>query len=760
MISDEDRRERLTPTVVFRGALRSWKPRGDLAVDLEYTDAVGLKLARRGTDRQIPTRLVTVADFPTAPASAQTQPIPIIYGGHGWWTGACPVVYVGTLNLGAGAIHTWAVACHAVKAVTDIHLDDVRISAGWGTSWYSPWETGWPLATTYKDINGRRYTLIQGTGADADAVAAGSKKLTVNVQGVETVGDGTGALITQSFLQYLHFFRHFVLGTSDVIFSVDYQGGNWPTDPVEWEPGWCQIHAQSFVDAQAESARYIGGVGYEGQAYIGPTRRSVRDWLATWNTSLNCRLGLNRYHQWYCSVLPAALAAEDRAALPRLSDVEDVHQNSLSMQALDDEAVTRVTAYAFVLPKETSIYGGTETYADRVAEEDLGGEIGASLHMDFLASTPQTSGPKTTLLTASAEDVAKRWLGFRSGAPVYRVSFRTGLCAYETVDVGQLFRLTHFAGTTADGWTDRILWCEKVALDIDGREVEITALDVTHVYDGARTLEEIVTGGGTQSESGMTAPTGFAFSLITRTLGSSYYGDPGVTAYYKLVAVFDSGEESKPAIVGPVTTSTDDWAQRCVLLTWDAYPTAAQTNAAGTSVTPTAMRVYRASDAEFTTDLVKCDCTKYPLPEIPGNFATYNHSGSGTTYYYGIRQYYYLVGAGSMETESVESGDPPDLHCDWWEDAIVDQCGLPGVFDQIFYGRSDSGYQKVLEYGLFGWRNDFGTYPEENEDNYSVTPGVDIPLSATNAVGQAVTPNLYDRWPGQADAANNPWVSV
>jgi hypothetical protein len=40
MISDADRRAAATPTVVFRGALRSWKPRGDLAVDLEYTDAV------------------------------------------------------------------------------------------------------------------------------------------------------------------------------------------------------------------------------------------------------------------------------------------------------------------------------------------------------------------------------------------------------------------------------------------------------------------------------------------------------------------------------------------------------------------------------------------------------------------------------------------------------------------------------------------------------------------------------------------------
>ena len=480
MIADSDRRALNTPTVVFRGALRAWRPRGDLAVELEYTDAVGLKLARREKDRMLPTRTLTATDFPNIPAETLNRAVPIIYGSHERLTGACPVVYVGVFNHSGLNTHTWVVAGHACKGVTAIFLDGVEVSY---SAWYAFGLSTWPTSVGYVDVNGRRYTIIQGVGADADAVAAGTKTLTVNVDGVEVMGDGTAMLMTQSFLQYLHFFRQFVLDT--------YQGGNWPETPIEWESGWCQINAQSFVDAQAETVRYIGDVGYLGQAYIGPDTRTVRDWLAVWNTSLNCRLGLNRYHQWTVSVLPAALDTEALAALPRISDQQDVLRGSLSIDALDDEAITRATVRAYRVPAESDVFGGAETYVDTVAETDAGNEILAVVDLDFLSTSAQTT-PLPADLSASSEDVAKRWIGMRSAATLYRVTFDAGLCAYEAVDVGDLFRLTHFAGVSVDGWTDRILWCESIALDIDRRVATFTALDVTHVYEGARTLDELI----------------------------------------------------------------------------------------------------------------------------------------------------------------------------------------------------------------------------------------------------------------------------
>lgn len=484
MIADQDRRALGTPTVVFRGALRAWKPRGDLAVDLEFTDAVGLKLSRRQTDRVLPSRTLTATDFPNIPAASLNLPVPIIYGAHTRLTGACPVVYVGVFNNSGFNTHTWVVAGHACKRITGIFLDGV--DDGWAEFYAPSRPSGWPNSTPYNDINGRRYQLIQGIGPNADAAAAGTKTLTVNVEGIEVDGDGSAMLITQSFLQYLHFFRHFVLD--------NYQSGLWPETPIEWEPGWCQINAQSFEAAQNETVRYIGDVGYLGQAYVGPDARSVRDWLAVWNTSLNCRLGLNRYHQWSVAVLPAALDAEALAALPRISDTQDVLRGSLTLEALDNEAITRATVRAYAVPAASDLYSGAGTYVDTVAEDDAGNEIAADLDLDFMSAEPQTTELPTDL-SASSEDVAKRWIGIRSAAPLYRVTFEAGLCAYEAVDVGDLFRLTHFAGVNVAGWVDRIIWCEGVALDIDRRVATFTGLDVTHVYEGDRTLDQLVAPG-------------------------------------------------------------------------------------------------------------------------------------------------------------------------------------------------------------------------------------------------------------------------
>lgn len=759
MIADSDRRALATPAVVFRGALRSWKPRGDLAVDLEFTDVVGLKLARRGSDRQLPARSVTVADFPLAPGASQAKPVPVIYGTHAWWTGAVPVLYVGTLDLGLGQRDTWVVAGHACKAITALYVDGVE-DTNWGTGWFAPGQSGWPYATPYVDRNGRRYTLIQGQGPAASACAAGTSSLTLNVQGVESAGDGSGLLLEQSFLQYLHFFKHFVL--------QDYTGGAWPTDPLLWEAGWCQINEQSFVEAQAESARWVTSPGYVGQAYIGPERRSVRDWLAAWNTSLSCRLGLNRFHQWVVAMLPGALESDALEALPSITDAEDIHRGTFDLEALDDEAITRATVSAYRVPALDGDYGGSETYVDSAAEADAGDELAADLPLEFLAPTPQVSGPLPTLLSASASDVATRWIAFRTGGLIYRVRFRAGLCAWESLDVGQLFRLTHFAGASADGWTDRICWCETVALDIDARAVAITALDVTHAYVGGRTLELLTQPAAPPapgdpppeappigSTSGMAAPTGGASALIDATLGSADFGEPGTTCYYKIVAVFDTGEESKPLVVGPVTTDGDGGTtiRKRVHVTWNAYPIGAQQNAAGATVTPVGMRIYRCDAADFMGDVQQCDLTKYPVPEAPGNLTLDSEHPGGTTLYYTVSHYYYLVGEGpKAEVASTTSDGTVEVEVDWWDDPLMDQVGTPGVFEAAVYGRTDADGDAYLDSGVMGWYADDGSDSEKSGSPWAaVTPGADLPLSATS---------FYDQWPGKQDTADNPWVSL
>ena len=269
----------------------------------------------------------------------------------------------------------------------------------------------------------------------------------------------------------------------------------------------------------------------------------------------------------------------------------------------------------------------------------------------------------------------------------------------------------------------------------------------------------------------MMAPLGFAGALIDAAEGSAYYGEPGTTEYYKLVAVFDSGEESKPATIGPIVTDGDGGTltRKRVHLTWDAYPTTAQTSPSGASVTPTAMRVYRSALSDFSVSQ-KMDRELYPVPEEPGDFRCTGSSGSGTDYIYRVYQYYYLSGRSPDGTEiTVNSGalpDDVDVSLAWIADPAVDQVnrGTPdtyadGVMVAQVFGRDDSdghgGPGRYLSVGLYGSYHDDGRDTQKGGGGIEPFPaaptGVDIPVTGTS---------LYDQWPGKQDVADNPWVTV
>ena len=74
----------------------------------------------------------------------------------------------------------------------------------YGVTWFAPDHAGWIYPTKYVDINGRRYTLIFTT------VEPLPDKVFVDVDGIETAGDGTGALIRSIVDQRLHFMVNFI----------------------------------------------------------------------------------------------------------------------------------------------------------------------------------------------------------------------------------------------------------------------------------------------------------------------------------------------------------------------------------------------------------------------------------------------------------------------------------------------------------------------------------------------------------------------
>jgi hypothetical protein len=150
----------------------------------------------------------------------------------------------------------------------------------------------------------------------------------------------------------------------------------------------------------------------------------------------------------------------------------------------------------------------------------------------------------------------------------------------------------------------------------------------------------------------------------------------------------------------------------------------------------------------------KCVLSNYPTPEAPGNLNFDNKSGQVTNdYYYGASAWYYLVGEGAKTTiELVKSAATAWVEVDYWEDPLIDQFGGTGIFETAVWGRTDSDGDAYLDSGWMGWYTDDGSDIEKFGSPWAaVTPGADLPLSATS---------FYDMWPGKADEADNPWESV
>jgi hypothetical protein len=121
---------------------------------------------------------------------------------------------------------------------------------------------------TRVEVGGNLFTLIDwtvaGKPAQADAV-------TCDVEGFETVGDGSGSTITNPVAQLRHWLTNFVFGS--------YRRGLWTSSSSK-------IDSASWSEAETFASVYA----FEGSMYIGGTRdlRSAEDVVRTWMGSWLC----------------------------------------------------------------------------------------------------------------------------------------------------------------------------------------------------------------------------------------------------------------------------------------------------------------------------------------------------------------------------------------------------------------------------------------------------------------------------------------
>lgn len=505
-----------TPYTVFVGPPIDAQPRGPLALEVTLGDIVSQRLI---TDQhQLPWRIIRdcgLLDPSDAPPFTFAidenldleTPEPIIYGDHRRIPDVDPAspngfeytpTLLGIETRGSGDWYVWLVAGHAVADIPDVNVVDAdgvhtSVVADEGTDWLIPHYAGHlaEFGADYRDIRSwsygvdRRYSLIYGKvgSTDPDAVFAGTVTLTCFVDGVEAVGDGSSAVITDRLMQYKHFLINFVANAG----PASYQSGPWLTNPT-WDlfDGPVEIVEEStFTDAAAiavERAPAPPGspppyaAGYIGAAIIGAKagdRASVKRWIADWNRSCAVRFGINHFGQMRVVMLHPTQAIKDAA--PLYIDQYEMLQGSFGTEILWRDQANRVPFRADY-EHRTGVWK-TADFADagdsirdygreilgQIREYPFAPGITMAWHLAYLESQVVKHPPRIISFDAPVgPDYLNQSLGY--------------------LDLGDYIRYTHYAevGAASEIRLAQIIWHQ---VQSGTRRVKVLALDCEDLID-------------------------------------------------------------------------------------------------------------------------------------------------------------------------------------------------------------------------------------------------------------------------------------
>lgn len=278
--------------VLARGLVTEYTPNSGDRFTWSFTcdDFLTAELTGLNLETMIPKRVIQTTQFADCPAANLGRPEPIIFGSIQTVGGHIPTIYVGTEVISSTTWYRFLVAGHAMKAINDLYVGpSVLVTSGqYGVDFLAPGKPNWPFGTNYRDIAGRRYTLVYARGPNGDNAVNGTAPIYIAGQGIETVGDSSGTLITAIAHQYRHFLIQFVF--------QDWQTGAWLSNPV-WSPAHPtvnRVNSVSFDDLKFMHEGQLGG-GYIGAGICGAAAQQiVLEVIAEWNVSCDCFSGFNR----------------------------------------------------------------------------------------------------------------------------------------------------------------------------------------------------------------------------------------------------------------------------------------------------------------------------------------------------------------------------------------------------------------------------------------------------------------------------------
>ena len=453
------------------------------AIAIEYTGTASdyIDVAQ---DNTAPTHAGVKYNFTGAWASDTPDLIFYLFtASAGWYTALAWTTGLDALGvLPDGLWHKFLVAGHACKSIDSWYVGGIRqptfsaqgdpdTEAYFLIPGYSAYDNAFGTNVTTETINGRLYTVCYvkeggNSPIDVESIRNGSTPFSLNVQGIEDVGNGTGTVISRSFDIYKHAMQNWVFG--------DYQAGAWLSTPTFPDSeGVLLMREESFSEASALSARRVGG-GYVGAGGFGLDGNfmSVREAVRVLNVSCDCDSGLNRLCQFFVSMTDDAAAV--LTASPVFVDADDVKRGSFSV---DDDFANHFNVVPFAYAKD--YVSGSKTPWRGVDEARDQASIDG--YEDTLTMPVQELGFVRDQVTAS--DIAHRKL-LRHKDPPRRVQFTTPVQGYNA-ELGDVRLLSHYEGVGATGWSRQPLRVHRHAANLNDDTVQFECYDLSRLFESA-----------------------------------------------------------------------------------------------------------------------------------------------------------------------------------------------------------------------------------------------------------------------------------
>lgn len=421
--------------------------------------------------------------------------------GLDWFTEATPTTSTVDFNTGKGAITPiWVgpyvlagtvyqaglLARGAIKNLEAGYVNGVEVDLttdpNWGTYKNAALWATLGFTDPFIDFNGHRYSLIFLSGvpgnllAGITAPAPDEIGITVDLWGVEDIGDASGTLIESLPQQNKHFVRNFLAPDSP-------PGTEWLTESPTFPhlPDLPMIDEDSFDTVEDGWEERLPG-GAEGAGGIGANGELVTalDALAWFNQSGYYEGGFTRKGQYQISIEPAAIPLD----IEEIDDVINIIADSFTVEDRVQSDFFNILPYVHTRDYTDRVEGGWFSLAhgdvdvrDAESIEKYDQEREAPrFEFQFLRST-STQGAATIAIVL--ESLKRRY------RQPLRVAIMSLSLSGTRIEWGQVFKATHIEGIGASGWIRKTLRCLRHELDPNTNRVRLEAYDVEQVFSSA-----------------------------------------------------------------------------------------------------------------------------------------------------------------------------------------------------------------------------------------------------------------------------------